>query len=131
MPRFSLEDALQVEPDDRARMDATDDADIRRQIADDPEIAPDLGDADPAGFAVRRAYPDLKALRARLGLSQTAFARAYGLSVWTLRQWEQGTAEPDGPARAYLKVIGQDPDGTRRAFARAAAPDAAPPDAAE
>lgn len=119
MPRFSLDDALKAQPDDRAKMDATTEADIQRQIAEDPDTAPDLGDLDPGAFAVRRAWPDLKELRSRLGLSQPEFAAAYGLSVWTLRQWEQGVAEPDGPARSYLKVIAEDPDGTRRALAKA------------
>lgn len=104
---------MRAEPDDRAKMDATTDEDIQRQIVEDPDTAPDMGDEDPAGFVVRRSYPELKRLRQRLGLSQTEFARVYGLSVWTLRQWEQGVAEPDGPARSYLKVIDQDPEGTR------------------
>ena len=119
MPRFSLDDAMRAEPDDRARMDVTTENDIQRQIAEDPDTAPDLSGEDPAGFVVRRSYPDLKRLRQRLGMSQTEFAHAYGLSVWTLRQWEQGVADPDGAARSYLKVIDQDPEGTRRALAKA------------
>jgi hypothetical protein len=55
MPRFSLDDAIRAEPDDRARMDATTEDDIRRQIAEDPDTAPDLGGEDPAGFVVRRS----------------------------------------------------------------------------
>ena len=119
MPRFSLDDAMRVGPNDRARMDATSEYDIQRQIAEDPDTAPDLSGEDPADFAVRRSYPDLKRLRQRIGMSQTEFAHAYGLSVWTLRQWEQGVADPDGAARSYLKVIDQDPEGTRRALAKA------------
>jgi len=100
-------------------MAATTEDNIQRQIAEDPDTAPDLGGEDPAGFVVRRSYPDLKQLRQRLGMSQTEFADAYGLSVWTLRQWEQGVAAPDGAARSYLKVIDQAPEGTRRALAKA------------
>jgi putative transcriptional regulator len=119
MPRFSLDDAMRAEPDDRSKMNETTEEDIQRQIASDPDTAPDLADEDHSDFAVRRTYPDLKKLRRRLALSQTEFAQAYGLSVWTLRQWEQGVVEPDGAARSYLKVIDQDPEGARRALARA------------
>lgn len=55
MPRFSLADVIRAEPDDQARMDATTEDDIRRQIAEDPDTAPDLGGEDPAGFVVRRS----------------------------------------------------------------------------
>ena len=34
----------------------------------------------------------------------------------TLRDWEQGAAEPDQAARAYLKVIACDPEAVRRAL---------------
>ena len=60
----------------------------------------------------------LTQLAGGIPMSQTEFAHAYGLSVWTLRQWEQGVADPDGAARSYLKVIDQE-EGTRRALAKA------------
>jgi putative transcriptional regulator len=53
---------------------------------------------------------DVKAIRTRLKLSQTAFARRFGLSVHALRNWEQGKRQPDPAARAYLKVIEKIPD---------------------
>lgn len=65
------------------------------------------------GVAVRRLERravDVKALRARLGLSQEAFARRYGLDVATVRNWEQGRTRPDGPASILLQVIDRDPD---------------------
>jgi putative transcriptional regulator len=40
-----------------------------------------------------------------MGLSQSAFANRFGLSVHALRNWEQGKRQPDPAARAYLKVI--------------------------
>jgi DNA-binding transcriptional regulator YiaG len=53
---------------------------------------------------------DVKALRARLGISQEAFAGRYGLDVATVRNWEQGRTKPEGPAAALLQIIERDPD---------------------
>jgi len=53
---------------------------------------------------------DVKALRARLGISQEAFAGRYGLDVATVRNWEQGRTTPEGPAAALLHLIDRDPD---------------------
>ena len=55
---------------------------------------------------------DIKALRKRLGVSQEAFAGFYGLDVATLRNWEQGRTEPDGPATVLLRIIENDPEAT-------------------
>ena len=52
----------------------------------------------------------IRAIRAKLGKSQTEFARMIGVKVSTLRNWEQGRREPDGPARALLRVAASDPD---------------------
>lgn len=59
---------------------------------------------------------DIAALRQRLGLSQDAFAQTFGLSVATLRDWEQGRRSMDRTARAFLKVIEQDPEMVARAL---------------
>lgn len=53
---------------------------------------------------------DVKALRARLGVSQEVFAGRYGLDVATVRNWEQGRTRPEGPAAALLQLIDRDPD---------------------
>ena len=53
---------------------------------------------------------DVKALRARLKLSQEAFALRYGLDVATLRNWEQGRRYPTGPARKLLSLIEKRPE---------------------
>ena len=53
---------------------------------------------------------DVKALRARLGMSQEAFAGRYGLDVATVRNWEQGRTKPEGPAAALLQLIDRDPE---------------------
>ena len=56
------------------------------------------------------AAVDVKAIRQGLGLSQASFSARFGLSLHTLRNWEQGKRMPDPAARAYLKVIEQAPD---------------------
>ena len=88
-----------VEPrTDWARVDATTDAEIERQAAvDDAEAAKD------AAAGVRR-------LRRRAGLSQAEFACRIGLSVATMRGWEQGRLVPQGAARALLRVIDRVPE---------------------
>ena len=53
---------------------------------------------------------DVKAIREKMGLSQSSFANRFGLSVHALRNWEQGKHQPDPAARAYLKVIEKVPD---------------------
>ena len=53
---------------------------------------------------------DVRAIREGMGLSQSSFANRFGLSVYALRNWEQGKRRPDPAARAYLKVIEKVPD---------------------
>jgi putative transcriptional regulator len=52
---------------------------------------------------------DVKAVRAKLGASQAEFAMMIGVSVATLRNWEQGRRTPDGPALALLRVAAKNP----------------------
>ena len=52
---------------------------------------------------------DVALLRKFVGLSQTQFARAMGISVHTLRNWEQGRRHPDGPAVALLRIAARHP----------------------
>ena len=59
---------------------------------------------------------DVKKIRARLGMSQTEFAMMIGVSVATLRNWEQGRRVPEGPARALLKVAATRPDAVMEAL---------------
>jgi putative transcriptional regulator len=66
------------------------------------------GAARPA--RVTRFKPtDVQAVRARLGASQAEFALMIGVSVATLRNWEQGRRTPDGPALALLRVAERNP----------------------
>ena len=54
--------------------------------------------------------PDLKAIRKNAKTTQIEFARMIGVSVGTLRNWEQGRRTPDGPALALLKIASVDPE---------------------
>ncbi len=60
---------------------------------------------------------DVADLRRRLGLSQAAFARAFGLDVTALYAWEQGRRRPDRAARVLLAVIAKEPQAVLRALA--------------
>ncbi len=104
---------------DMARLLATTDDEIDRQIAEDPDTAPVSSDEELARD--RMVYP-VRAIRERLAMSQTTFARLFGISVDTLQNWEQGRRQPEGPARMLLRVIDREPEAVRRALRE---PDAA------
>ena len=63
------------------------------------------------------ATVDVKAIRQGLGLSQASFSARFGLSLHTLRNWEQGKRMPDPAARAYLKIIEKVPNVVTEALA--------------
>jgi putative transcriptional regulator len=52
---------------------------------------------------------DVAALRRFVGLSQSQFAEAMGISVHTLRNWEQGRRRPDGAAIGLLRIAARHP----------------------
>jgi putative transcriptional regulator len=56
------------------------------------------------------AGPDVKRIRVNYKLSQGEFAALLGISVATLRNWEQGRRTPEGPARILLQVAAKHPD---------------------
>jgi putative transcriptional regulator len=59
---------------------------------------------------------DVAKLRHALGLSQSAFARAFGLDVTAIHAWEQGRRRPDRTARILLAVIAKEPEAVQRAL---------------
>jgi putative transcriptional regulator len=67
------------------------------------------GEAKPSRVAEFTAV-DVKVIRRRLGKSQSEFACMIGVSVATLRNWEQGRRRPEGPARALLRVAAANPE---------------------
>ena len=54
--------------------------------------------------------PDVKSIRKKYELSQEKFAALLGISVSTLRNWEQGRRKPEGPARVLLHVAAVHPE---------------------
>jgi putative transcriptional regulator len=53
--------------------------------------------------------PDVPAIRRHLGLTQQKFATLLGISLATLRNWEQGRRKPEGAARVLLCVAAKNP----------------------
>ena len=49
-------------------------------------------------------------IRAKLKLSQSAFAGLMGVSLRTIQDWEQGRRKPSGPAAALLRIAEQKPE---------------------
>jgi putative transcriptional regulator len=62
------------------------------------------------------AEPEVKAIRAKTGLTQGRFADIVGVSKRTLENWEQGRRHPTGPARALLKIVDADPEYALKAL---------------
>lgn len=52
---------------------------------------------------------DIAALRRFVQLTQKQFAQALGISVHTLRNWEQERRRPEGPALALLRIAARHP----------------------
>jgi putative transcriptional regulator len=59
---------------------------------------------------------EVKGVRAKLGASQSEFALMIGVSVATLRNWEQGRRTPEGPALALLRVAARSPEAVAEAL---------------
>ncbi len=59
---------------------------------------------------------DVRAIRTRLGKSQSEFAMMIGVSIATLQNWEQGRRKPEGPARALLKIAAENPNAVAQAL---------------
>ena len=83
---------------DLVRVDATTEQEIQAQIEEDETQA--MLDAGRYVISVRR----------RLGLTQVEFSRLVGVSIKTIRSWEQGKQYPDGPAKTLLKILAYAPE---------------------
>jgi DNA-binding transcriptional regulator YiaG len=85
-------------------------------MTDIPELtSTQLASAIPARVRKRlmrgefQSGEDVAALRRFVGLTQVEFARAMSISVNTLRGWEQGRRNPEGPAIALLRIAARHP----------------------
>ena len=59
---------------------------------------------------------DVKNIRSNIGMSQSEFASAFGISVSTLRHWERGDRTPQGPALVLLNVVAKERKVVRKAL---------------
>jgi len=59
---------------------------------------------------------NVKAIREKTGMSQQSFCATFGISIGTLRHWEQGLRTPRGAARVLLKVVDQNPRAVIKAI---------------
>jgi putative transcriptional regulator len=85
-------------------------------MSDIPELTPDQMERAISARLRKRLIlgkfetgEDVAALRRFVGLTQAEFARAMGISVHTLRNWEQGRRTPEGPAIALLRIAARHP----------------------
>ena len=60
--------------------------------------------------ALQEAGQDIRAIRRRLGLSQSEFSKCIDVSVETIRNWEQGKRSPTGAAKSLLKILDKAPE---------------------
>lgn len=96
-------------------------------MTDLPELTPDqMERALPRSVRKRlmngsfEAAEDVKALRRFLGMTQSELAVAMGISIHTLRGWEQGRRRPEGPAIALLRIAAKHPRIIRESLRDAA-----------
>ena len=73
------------------------------------------GREEPAAVFIPETI-DVAAIRKRQKLSQAEFAKRYGLSAGTIKDWEQKRRQPDRAAMLFLKVIEQAPDMVAQAI---------------
>jgi putative transcriptional regulator len=59
---------------------------------------------------------DVRAIRRKLGCTQADFALRFGFKLQSIRNWEQGARQPEGPARVLLMVIDRRPDAVQEAL---------------
>jgi putative transcriptional regulator len=93
---------------DLAKIDATTEEDIRRQMHEegyDPDEA--IRDEDIISPSV---------IRKRIGMSQRQFADAIRVPVATLQNWEQGRTPMDPSARALMTILAREPKAALRAL---------------
>jgi putative transcriptional regulator len=91
--------------------------DMFNELMASVEQADDIvqGKVKPARVTVF-AELEVKAIRAKTGLTQGRFADVVGVSKRTLENWEQGRRSPSGPARALLKIVDADPEYALKAL---------------
>jgi putative transcriptional regulator len=107
-----MNSTLKPREHDWSRFDAMTEAERHAAALADPDAQP-LTDED---FERMKPTPRVKIMRRALSLSQEEFAERFHIPLGTLRDWEQGSKDPDTVARAYLRVIGHNPAAVTEAL---------------
>jgi putative transcriptional regulator len=97
---------------DWTQADALTDEQIHAAALADPDAQP----LTQERLATMKQTPRLKLIRRALGLTQEEFATRFQIPLGTLRDWEQGAAQPDQTARAYLRAIAGDAAAVQHAL---------------
>jgi putative transcriptional regulator len=100
-----------------SEVDTRSEEEIYAAALNDPDAQP----LTPELWATMTRRPRTVLIRHRMKLSQEEFAERFRIPLGTLRDWEQGRKEPDAAARAYLTVIGKNPEAVLAALHTAAA----------
>jgi putative transcriptional regulator len=99
-------------PHDWSRFDAMTEAERHAAALNDLDAQP----LTPDQMASMKRTPQVRVIRRALKLSQEEFSAKFNIPIGTLRDWEQGRKDPDAAARAYLTVIGRNPDAVSQAL---------------
>ena len=96
---FDIEAAVQAIIDDEPDL-----------VAERDNLIEALNQTKAGIFARTTNISDTAQVRHQAGLSQSQFAKALGISVNTLKSWEQGQRKPSGSAQVLLKLLGKKPE---------------------
>lgn len=108
--RFDLNN---LPPVDWSPADAMTEEEIEAAALSDPDAQP----LTLEKLARAKRGPNPRIIRAKLGLTQEAFAERFHLPLGTIRDWEQGKHEPDSAAKVLLRLIDKDPAAIAKALA--------------
>jgi putative transcriptional regulator len=87
---------------------------VRMKIDVQSPYAQPIGRIDAS--AMQDAAKFARRVRCRLGFSQIEFAARIGVSLDTIRNWEQGKRCPTGAAKSLLKVLDKAPEAALAAL---------------
>ena len=108
--RKSLADLQSEKPNiDQTKIDATTEDEIRRHAFED-------GENPDGSLAQFDLVIPVQAVRRRLGMSQSEFAKTLRIPIGTIRNWEQDRVQPDPAARALLTILYRQPEAALKAL---------------
>ena len=92
-------------------------SDVFQSIKQGLTEAIEFAQGQTTGAIVHEFAPlDIKAVRAKVGMTQTEFATTFGISLGTLRHWERGDRTPRGPSLVLLNIVAKEPGAVLRAL---------------